>query len=429
MSAVRRVTLGSALVSGIICFTDVGLAANGARLIGAGPASRAMGGTGVALPQDAIGALTANPAALFFRPHADELEADFAGTVIFSGGEAEVAREGESFRGTGSLVSPIWNNALVMPAPELPIPVIGGLSIFASGGFGVDYRGTELDQPAFFSLPGGGRGPLVAGEFTRFQVLSAAPAVAFKALDWLAIGLGAVASGSALDLREGTSVDFGGGLQVGVCAQPSPHFTAGIAYASSQLSTFDHVADFDGDGKLDNTKIALPHVLSAGAAVQTLSERALFEVDGRWLRWSHANGFRENDWTDQWVLAVGLQLKPNAELALRAGYNLANSPVRQHNGFDGTAIVSVEGRPVPAYYYETGRAVGNAAVARQHFTAGVAYELNPTINLSVGAVYVLPETFTETGTDLLGQQVRITSKIHGALTLEFGLNINFEAGG
>ena len=41
-------------------------ATNGDNLIGIGPISRAMGGVGVAAPQDAISAIFANPAATCF---------------------------------------------------------------------------------------------------------------------------------------------------------------------------------------------------------------------------------------------------------------------------------------------------------------------------------------------------------------------------
>ena len=43
-------------------------ATNGDNLIGVGPISRAMGGVGIAAPQDAISAVFANPAAMCFGP-------------------------------------------------------------------------------------------------------------------------------------------------------------------------------------------------------------------------------------------------------------------------------------------------------------------------------------------------------------------------
>ncbi len=56
------------------------MATNGTSLIGIGPISRAMGGGGVAAPQDAISAIFANPAAACFGPYCNGSTVDFAGT-------------------------------------------------------------------------------------------------------------------------------------------------------------------------------------------------------------------------------------------------------------------------------------------------------------------------------------------------------------
>ena len=55
---------------------------NGTNLIGIGPISRAMGGGGVASPQDAISAIFANPAAMCFGPYCPGSSVDFAGTYF-----------------------------------------------------------------------------------------------------------------------------------------------------------------------------------------------------------------------------------------------------------------------------------------------------------------------------------------------------------
>ena len=57
-------------------------ATNGDNLIGVGPISRAMGGVGIAAPQDAISAVFANPAAMCFGPFCPSSQVDFAGTML-----------------------------------------------------------------------------------------------------------------------------------------------------------------------------------------------------------------------------------------------------------------------------------------------------------------------------------------------------------
>ena len=56
------------------------MATNGDNLIGVGPISRAMGGVGIAAPQDAISAVFSNPAAMCFGAFCPSNQVDFAGT-------------------------------------------------------------------------------------------------------------------------------------------------------------------------------------------------------------------------------------------------------------------------------------------------------------------------------------------------------------
>jgi long-chain fatty acid transport protein len=65
-------------------------ATNGDNLIGVGPISRAIGGVGIAAPQDAIGAVFFNPAAMCFGPFCPTGEVDFAGTLFMPDVKAKV---------------------------------------------------------------------------------------------------------------------------------------------------------------------------------------------------------------------------------------------------------------------------------------------------------------------------------------------------
>ena len=57
-------------------------ATNGDNLISIGPISRAMGGVGIAAPQDAISAVFSNPAAMCFGLYCPGSEFNFAGTIF-----------------------------------------------------------------------------------------------------------------------------------------------------------------------------------------------------------------------------------------------------------------------------------------------------------------------------------------------------------
>ena len=73
-----------------IGFAPFTLATNGDNLIGIGPISRAMGGVGIAAPQDAISAVFSNPAAMCVGPYCPSSEFNFAGTLFMPKVDAKI---------------------------------------------------------------------------------------------------------------------------------------------------------------------------------------------------------------------------------------------------------------------------------------------------------------------------------------------------
>jgi long-chain fatty acid transport protein len=397
-------------------------AINGARLIGQGTASRSMGGVGVAMPQDTIAAWASNPAAAAFLPITDEFWVDFAVSVLAGGGSATLdLQEGSSF-GSDKTLAPVFNNALLLPAPQLMRGLLLGFSTTATGGFGVDYRNDALDQPSFFDLGGGKAAPLTSGLYSRFQAVTLAMDGACSITDWLSVGVAPSLVLSSLDLRSGTSAGTSVGVQVGVAGRPHENVALGASYSITSSATLDKVTDLDADGRADVLKSQLPQVVALGAAVSVLEKRILIETDLRWLGWSHAAGFADNDWRDQWVVALGAQARLSQALALRAGYNYGRQPVRVHNDFDGTAPVSVGGTHVPQYYFETARLIGIPALTQHHITAGFVLEVLPLLSLAAGAVLTPAESLREQGSDVLGRGATITAHNRVSFSVEFGLS-------
>ncbi len=85
-------------VLGVLCLvlaiSGIAYATNGDVLIGIGPIARAMGGVGIAAPQDAISAIFANPAAMCFGAYCPGSEFNFAGTLFRPKPEAKVSAGG-----------------------------------------------------------------------------------------------------------------------------------------------------------------------------------------------------------------------------------------------------------------------------------------------------------------------------------------------
>jgi long-chain fatty acid transport protein len=171
-------------------------------------------------------------------------------------------------------------------------------------------------------------------------------------------------------------------------------------------------------------KLESPHQVGVGIAIEPAKDALLIEVDGKWLNWANAKGYKDFDWKDQWVIGVGAQFKPTKELALRAGYNYANNPVREHDFTTAPPGISVQGIPFPTYYFETFRIIGFPAFVKQHATVGLGYEFSPKFALNAGYTHAFKTTVKERGTDLNGQPVTLESSL-GEDSIEFGITWRF----
>ena len=165
-----------------------GYATNGDNLIGVGPTSRAMGGTGMAAPQDAISAIFSNPAAL---SQLDGSQFNFAGTYFAPTVKADVK---SGMLGNWSKKS--QDAAYAVPAIGLSTPINDkmnfGIAAYGVSGMGVDYRRSGLAS---------GYDPKDTN--TKVSVMKFVPAVSYKN--------GSFSYGAGLDI-DYQAADFGAGL-------------------------------------------------------------------------------------------------------------------------------------------------------------------------------------------------------------------------
>src|SRR5579859_8273520 len=98
------------LASSTALLTSTALATNGDNMMAIGPNARAMGGVGVASPQDAISAVFANPAAMCFTPGCAYSEVNFAGTLFLPHPSARL-----DLQGMGTFSSDSKQNVYAIP--------------------------------------------------------------------------------------------------------------------------------------------------------------------------------------------------------------------------------------------------------------------------------------------------------------------------
>ena len=408
----------------VVVLATPAMATNGDNLIGVGPISRAMGGVGIAAPQDAISAVFSNPAAMCFGPYCPTSQVDFAGTLFMPDVKAKIT--GAAVGGYNKASSD--DEVYAIPAFGVTVPIGDGLkppnwrfglAAYGVTGLGVDYRETDIDRnpPGF-----GGNFPMAAGTFTALQSMRFAPSVAYQPNAKLSFGLAGVVEYSNLDLGEGADWDYGFGLQGGAIYKATSNWSLGLNIITPRKLEFEKVADFDFNGSLDDLDLQAP--LEIGGGVAYTFSNFLIETDVKWINWSDADGYEDFDWNDQWVFAIGGQYQPIPKLVLRAGYNYGKTPVDDNDGFNGQTNKSVQGKTLPTYYYETFRLIGFPALAEHHLTLGVGYDFTPTFSMNLGYMHAFKNTLSETGTDVTGTPVEIESELTEN-AIDFGLTWRF----
>jgi long-chain fatty acid transport protein len=424
-----------AIFSFAVMLSTAAFATNGDNLIGVGPISRAMGGVGIAQPMDAISAVFANPAAMCFGEYCPGSEFNFAGTLFMPKIDAKVTNAGTpGLTAAGTFSADSEDNIYPIPAIGFSVPLGKegtkwrfGLAAYGVSGLGVDYRGTSIDNSTYFPSPPfpAPGAPLVSGDYTQLQIMKFAPSIAFQLSPNFSAGLAFHINYGNLDLKNGGSSGFAFGLQPGIIYKPTDNLSLGLIYVSPQKINHKNISDFDGDGTDDDLELESPQQAGFGIAYDFFDTGLLLETNVKWLNWSDAEGYQDFDWKDQWVLAIGAQYKATDKLVLRAGYNYAENPVKEHNNFNGLTQTTVQGKTLPStYYYETFRLIGFPAIVEHHITAGIGYKFTDYFSLDLGFVYAFENSMTESGTDPFGTAVTIESTL-SETSIDFGLTYRF----
>ena len=425
ITAAHCLILIVALVAGLGLISSNAYATNGDNLISIGPISRAMGGVGIAAPQDAISAVFSNPAAMCFGLYCPGSEFNFAGTVFMPKAKTRITMPGYGLdTGTQSSDSDLF----AIPAIGISSPISQnlrfGLAAYGVSGLGVDYR----DKFDLDGNPANGDQAV----YTNLQIMKFAPSLSYLVNPNFSVGAALHIDYGALDLGSGTSSAFGVGVELGAIYKTGP-FSFGAVYVSPQSIKHKNVANFDaalGSTTMDDLKLESPQTFGFGVAFEPITNVLLLEADAKWLNWADADGYKDFGWDDQWVFNVGAQYKPTPKLALRAGYNYGKNPVKTHSWDDTVpGFANVQGKSVPKTNYEILRIAGFPAIVENHLTAGIGYQLTKTVSIDMAYMHAFEKSISETGT-VFNPAAGFPSpaKIEASLyedSLEFGITWRF----
>jgi long-chain fatty acid transport protein len=357
----RKAILASALLGAV----SLSFATNGDNLIGVSPASRGMGGIGVGMPVGPTDTIFRNPA---WMTYYKGFNMSFGGILFFPEVKAK------------------FNNASATSKSKMfVVPEVGivnqindkltfGIGAFGVSGMGVDYR----NEPNLFRI------------HTTFQFMRIIPAIAYKVNDAISISGALHLAYGSLDIGAtipgtpprhaggGQSQTYGIGAQLGVAYNMGDFVYAGLTYQSPVNMTYKRVFDSDClagtcDGQFEDLKLTQPQELAFGVGVKPMDNLKV-GMDIRWINWKNAKGYKEFQWKDQWVIALGGEFKPTQKLALRAGYNYGKSPIRGgvRNTY-GDFLIAMS------------NLIGFPAITEHHITLGLGYEF--TKNFGIDLAY------------------------------------------
>jgi len=355
-------------------------AGNGAYLHGVGAVNSAMGGAGVALPNDALGALDNNPALLAkLAGHRMEFSTEFAkaknavssSVQVNVGGGHVIDVAGRTDENGKPAVVPAfaWSHHSTSSSAAY------GMGFLGTSGFGVDYP-QDATNPILAPQPRGfGR------VFSSYSMLKIPFAFAWQATPQLAVGLsfnagratlqadpagfaapdcsGSPASPTCFVPRVNADSEFGYGGQVGILWEVTPAINVGASYASKMsFSSFEwdsahanpNRPDF-GAARTIRFKLDSPATAIVGLGLK-LSPNFQLALDAKRIAYGDTAGFggtgfdaqgnaKGLGWKNITVLAAGAEWRPSPKLALRAGYNRSDNPIPDNLTFQNVVAPAI----------------------------------------------------------------------------------------
>ncbi len=333
-------------------------AGNGHFLHGVGAVNSALGGAGVALPNDAIGALALNPALLarmegyqfqFSLETLDQQNAVESQVGPFSGRTED---QGDD----AAIPSFAWTHHKKQSRAAF------GMGFLGLAGFSVDYP-QDPRNPILAPQPRG------FGRFySSYQLLRIPFAVAYKVDDRLSLGASlnlarATLAGDPVGFaapdcsggprgpvcffpRVDSDGAMGFGVQVGAHFQATPQLALGASYTSeTKFEEFEwnsavanpNLPTF-GTARKIKFELGAPAVAALGVA-WTPNPKLQLALDAKRLFYSSTPGFGDSGinpttgairgpgWEDIDVFALGIQYGATERITLRGGYNKSDNPI------------------------------------------------------------------------------------------------------
>ena len=320
---------------------NITLASNGSQLIGVGPVSRAMGGTGIANPQSSVSALYNNPAGMTLFKNA---RIDLSGTLKYDDSAALNKTSAPEYSNNREKWSLSPSFGFVFPINK---KFHFGIGFIETASLLLDYSDTSFGNVAWINS---------SGLYTmRLKQRDIIPAVSFKVSESFTLGLSLPITIQSLDFGGSKTTAMGLSAKLGFLWDLE-YFRFGGYYKLGGLIAPDHKSVAPNpDGK--DLEYTPPTELGLGLSLVFI-KNLVFSADVKRIFWSDATGYNNGfsgtasstnrhlcmEWDNQWVFAFGLQYIIN-KITLRAGFNYGTD---YHSDTTAVAIWKVK------YHYTFG---------------------------------------------------------------------------
>ncbi|MDQ7045765.1 MAG: outer membrane protein transport protein [Sulfurimonas sp.] len=371
-------TIKLAVVAALALGATSVFATNGDNMIGQAAKSRSMGGVGIAKSFGAESAL-ANPANI----STVEKSEFTAGVTFFM---PDVKASSNAFGGTGVATD---SDADLSVIPELYFAsrinsnLVYGITLAGTAGMGTDYD----DAPQ----------ANVNRMTTELALLKVAIPVSYT-IGKLNLGIAPVLQYGTLDIRHtappgpnqnNNNSDTGFGYELGATYDISSAMTVGAVYKSKIAMKYDNVlsksiASFGQSANItsgDN----LDQPAEYGVGISYVTGANTISVDYKRIEWGSAAGYKDFEWDDQDVIAIGYEFATKT-WALRAGYNYSKSPISEQ-------IETGNGKGSAQNFFNLS---GFPGIVESHYAFGGGYNVSDSLSLDAAVVYAAEkkESFT-----------------------------------
>ena len=373
-------------------FASSAIATNGTNMIAVGAQANAMGGSGTAAFYGAENVIV-NPGLI---GKAEGTEFAFGGAIFMPSVSTSYTTNPASSTDNTS-----GANLNLIPSVATTSRINDnwtfGIGMFGTSGMGVDYR----SNASLFKAQ------------SQLQIMRFVPTLAYNESNF-GVGFSPVIQYGSLDIHfnngvqdygQGAASDLGYGMNIGGYFDVTPEFTLAASYQSAINMKYDAQLSTAGAafGQTFGDELEQPAEIKVGASYTM--NKMTYTADYKQVQWGQAKGYKDYNWQDQTVIALGAKYTEK-DYWLGAGYNNAAQPIKE----DTNPAVNMFNN------------IFFPATVESHYTVGGGINISKSATLE-GSIAYAPETSTTVDVSGLGMGESTTK--HSQIGYTVAVRYNF----